>query len=492
MGSLKLSGGTSLQEKFAENGPLLSALAFAGCSVAMTLFNKSILQTYRFDGPLTLTAAQSLATIIILFVAARIWPQKITLPAFTPSRFIAVLPLSIVFVLKLSTSMLGLGKTNVPMFTALRQTAVLFVIVEERILLGHWPSSNHVWTSTALICGGALLAAMQDANYDPQGYAYIFAANLTASLYAVMINLCKRSTGLDVVGLLVYNSLLSFPILMAVAGALTGDFERATSYTLPEGKTTLGFTFVFASAVLLSTALNFALFSVTTLTNATTKTVISGLKSVGTSLLGLFLFTDYHYRFLNAVGLVVSFAGGIYYSSISFAKGGGSNPGSVTGSVEPGLISPSNSTTNGAGVGSSFIASSSVAPSVSGGSSVGTSNERLAAAALPVGLPLLVSSGPLGAVKRKPSSAIDCSNGASAVTTGRSAGLPSAEAISVNGHSHSTTVASNTTTITLADGASSAQSAVSSSSSSSSVSPTVRTFTPLPTPSQTRLGTHHR
>jgi GDP-mannose transporter len=292
---------------------LSSAATFAAASVAMTVFNKAVMNTFHFDAPLTLTALQAVATLVLLQVWALLWPKTIQLPRFSMEKVAKMAPLSLIFVLKLASSMVSLGRTNVPMFTSLRQTAVLFVVVEEWWYFGHWPSAT-VWGAIGLICGGAGLAALKDLTFDAGAYAFLFFANLFASLYAVNINATRKATGLDVVGLLAYNTWLTLPVLFMLA-AVTGDLEKALAYPR---LLDAGFLVVFLGAIFLSFILNLALFYCTTLTSATTKTVISGLKSIVTIGFGIALFDDYVYHPLNAAGLLLSFVGGVYYSSISF------------------------------------------------------------------------------------------------------------------------------------------------------------------------------
>ena len=50
----------------ASSGAVASAAAFAACSVAMTLFNKTVLSAWGFDAPLTLTALQAAASALLL------------------------------------------------------------------------------------------------------------------------------------------------------------------------------------------------------------------------------------------------------------------------------------------------------------------------------------------------------------------------------------------------------------------------------------------
>ena len=308
---------------------MVASVSFAAASVLMTLVNKAALGPFGFEGPLTLTAAQSLATLAALGVwsaasSAGLLPGSVRVRLPEPSLRTAasMAPLAALFVAKLASSMLSLGRTNVPMFTVLRQTAVLFVVLEEWLWFGSAPPLR-VWGAVAMICGGAGLAAFRDNSADGVGYAYLAAANLASSLYAVAIPATQRATGLDVAGMLAYNTALTLPALAMLAAA-TGDLDRAASFS---GWADARFVSVFAAATVLSFVLNLALFYCTTLTSATTKTVISGMKSGATVIAGALLFADYRYNHTNAVGIAISFAGGLWYTAESL-RGQGISDGS--------------------------------------------------------------------------------------------------------------------------------------------------------------------
>jgi len=116
---------------------LLAALAYSLFSITITLFNKSLLTSYKFDSTLTLTLLQGLVTVGSLeFMKWRGW---VSFPSFNFKTAWQVLPLSIVFVLYVVVSLVSLGRVNVPMFTALRRLTILFVMAEEYFYFGPSP-----------------------------------------------------------------------------------------------------------------------------------------------------------------------------------------------------------------------------------------------------------------------------------------------------------------------------------------------------------------
>ncbi len=70
----------------------------------------------------------------------------------------------------------------------------------------------------------------------------------------------------------------------------------------------------------LAFALNLSTFYCTTLNSARTQTVVGQLKNFIAFLLGLVLFHDYKYDPYNLLGLLVGFAGGVYYSWVTYVE----------------------------------------------------------------------------------------------------------------------------------------------------------------------------
>jgi solute carrier family 35 protein len=113
---------------------VVAALSYSVISIAITLFNKAVLSTYKFESALTLTLLQGLVTIFALELMK--WRGWISYPDFSLKTAIQVLPLSLVFIAYVVVSLISLGRVNVPMFTALRRLTIIFVMIEEYYYFG--------------------------------------------------------------------------------------------------------------------------------------------------------------------------------------------------------------------------------------------------------------------------------------------------------------------------------------------------------------------
>lgn len=118
------------------HGGVIAAVAFAGISIAITVFNKAVASEYHFTCNLALTLCQAVLQLVAL--RALHVAGIISLPPLKQVGAVAlhVAPLSLLLVAKIVTSMVSLSRASIPMFNSLRQLSVVFVLVEEWWLLG--------------------------------------------------------------------------------------------------------------------------------------------------------------------------------------------------------------------------------------------------------------------------------------------------------------------------------------------------------------------
>jgi hypothetical protein len=147
-------------------------------------------------------------------------------------------------------------------------------------------------------------------------YVYLLLTNLFTSLYTVYINVIKKSTNLNVFGLLYYNTVTTLPVLFVLAW-VSGDLTQALNF---KHYGDFMFEVSFQASIILAFMLNVSTFYCTTLNTARTQTVVGQLKNFFAFLLGLMLFNDYIYDRINFIGLLIGFAGGVQYSYVTYAE----------------------------------------------------------------------------------------------------------------------------------------------------------------------------
>ena len=90
------------------------------------------------------------------------------------------------------------------------------------------------------------------------------------------------------------------------------NYEKWNDYT---------FICMFLLASFMGSILNYSIFLCTTLNSALTTAVVGALKNVAVTYMGMVLFGDYNFSWVNFIGINISIAGSLYYTYITIFKG---------------------------------------------------------------------------------------------------------------------------------------------------------------------------
>lgn len=222
--------------------------------------------------------------------------------------FIIFVALSVVSPTKL-VSMESVRGVNVPMYTTLRRTTVVFTMVMEYFLARQRYTSSVVG-SVGLIVLGAFVAGARDLSFDAYGYAVVFLANITTAIYLATIARIGKSSGLNSFGLMWCNGFVCGPILL-VWTYLRGDLE--VTFNFPQ-LLSPGFLLVLFFSCVLAFFLNYSIFLNTTLNSAVTQTICGNLK---VSMDTFVYYTSSHMRYwLCFLTLLLCFSAFLVLSSI--------------------------------------------------------------------------------------------------------------------------------------------------------------------------------
>ncbi|KAK6782522.1 hypothetical protein RDI58_020318 [Solanum bulbocastanum] len=254
---------------------------------------------------------------------------------FVPLKtVIDTLPVAVTYLLYMLVTMESVRGVNVPMYTTLRRTTVVFTMIVESILAGQ-KYSRPIIGSVVIIVFGAFVAGARDLSFDFYGYAIVFLSNITTAIYLATIarigsvfslscNLFTlisfldlsntsinpgKSSGLNSFGLMWCNGIVCGPFLLVwslIRGdlALTMDFPYLFSP---------GFLVVMLMSCILAFFLNYSIFLNTTLNSAVTQTICGNLKDLFTISLGWFIFGGLPFDLLNVLGQLLGFVGsGLY------------------------------------------------------------------------------------------------------------------------------------------------------------------------------------
>ncbi|XP_062165277.1 UDP-N-acetylglucosamine transporter UGNT1 [Alnus glutinosa] len=296
-----------------------AAISYMSCAVLLILFNKAALSSYNFPCANVITLCQMISSCCFLYAM-----RHLRLISFTVGESLTVsdnttrlvplktlrhtLPLAGAYLLYMLVIMESVRGVNVPMYTTLRRTTVVFTMVAEYILAGQKYTSSIVG-SVGLIVLGAFVAGARDFSFDGYGYTVVFLANITTAIYLATIARVGKSSGLNSFGLMWCNGIICGPVLL-VWTFIRGDLEMTINFP---SLLSPGFLAVLLCSCILAFFLNYSIFLNTTLNSPLTQTICGNLKDLFTIGFGWILFGGLPFDFLNVVGQLLGFLGsGLY------------------------------------------------------------------------------------------------------------------------------------------------------------------------------------
>ncbi|KAG0470661.1 hypothetical protein HPP92_017361 [Vanilla planifolia] len=123
-----------------------AALSYMFCAVLLVMFNKAALSSYQFPSANVITLLQMVCSTCLLYVLKRwkIITFIVGVPwstsdsaSFVPLEILVhTLPLSFAYLLYKLAGMESVRGVNVPMYTTLRRTTVVFTMIMEYLLTG--------------------------------------------------------------------------------------------------------------------------------------------------------------------------------------------------------------------------------------------------------------------------------------------------------------------------------------------------------------------
>ncbi|KAL3500900.1 hypothetical protein ACH5RR_039993 [Cinchona calisaya] len=296
-----------------------AAISYMICAVLLVLFNKAALSSYNFPSANVITLCQVICSVCFLYVLRR-WKLILfqmgespnasdDFKALVPLRtLINTSPVALTYLLYMLVTMESVRGVNVPMYTTLRRTTVVFTMIVEYIL-ARQKYTPPILGSVALIVLGAFIAGARDLSFDFYGYLLVFLSNITTAIYLATIARIGKSSGLNSFGLMWCNGIICGPVLL-VWTFIRGDLELTMNFS---SLLSPGFLVVLLLSCILAFFLNYSIFLNTTLNSALTQTICGNLKDLFTISLGWIIFAGLPFDILNVIGQLLGFLGsGLY------------------------------------------------------------------------------------------------------------------------------------------------------------------------------------
>ncbi|PHT59003.1 GDP-mannose transporter GONST2, partial [Capsicum baccatum] len=272
------------------NKALLSGIAYCISSCSMILVNKYVLSSYNFKAGISLMLYQNFVAVVVVSILSFfgvVSTEPLTL------RLIKVwLPVNVIFVGMLITSMLSLKYLNVAMVTVLKNVTNVITAVGEMYIFNRHHVTR-VWTALLLMIVSAVSGGITDLSFNATGYTWqIINCFLTASYSLTLRRIMDtakqvtKSGNLDEFSMVLLNNTLSLPlgILLVLLFNEVDYLSRTPLLQLP------AFWMVTTLSGFLGLAISFTSMWFLHKTSATTYSLVGSLNKIPLSVAGILLF----------------------------------------------------------------------------------------------------------------------------------------------------------------------------------------------------------
>lgn len=256
---------------------VISCLAYGFVSVSITLFNKAIFSVYRFEYPTFVTLLQVVLSIafMILLGITRVIDFDIKnggggvlgLKWATAKR---MFPLAFFWMLYVQSGILALRYLTVPMFSSLRRSTTLITALGEYFAFGKVTPTSSMAAILVMVTGAALAGAT-DLSFNATGYAWVGVCVLSTAAFLILIQMLGKKLELNQHALLLYNNVLSLPMMLAWFWFATDEPNSVFSAPQWQDPSFVLFLFLSASQAFL---LNLCVFWCTTVNSALVTTIV--------------------------------------------------------------------------------------------------------------------------------------------------------------------------------------------------------------------------
>eukprot|EP00878_Enallax_costatus_P011873 GHUV01012397.1.p1 GENE.GHUV01012397.1~~GHUV01012397.1.p1 ORF type:complete len:352 (+),score=58.12 GHUV01012397.1:297-1352(+) len=293
---------------------LMAGCCFCITSASMTLLNKAALSAFHFTAPTTLLCFQCTLTLVLVGLAYALGfgrPPQINL------RLLQMwLPVNILFVGMVWTSFYALRNIGVAMVTVLKNLTNFLVIFGDLYFFDKRYSAG-VWATLFLMLASAICSAATDLAFDAVAYTWQMVNNFFTAAYSLYLRhvitrmaiVTHKQGGTDELGMVVYNNLLSIPMIFALT-FLTGESSRlGKESAIAEW----GFQIAAVTSAVLSFLISIASMWFLSCTTATTFSLVGSLNKIPLAILGMSLFKT-PTSINNVISVMIGLAAGVVFA----------------------------------------------------------------------------------------------------------------------------------------------------------------------------------
>lgn len=229
----------------------------------------------------------------------------------------------------MQTSFYALRGLGVAMITVLKNLTNFLVIFGDLYFFNKRYSMG-VWATLFLMLASALCSAATDLAFDAHGYAWQMVNNVFTAAYSLMLRwvitqmniITHRSGGTDELGMVVYNNLLSIPMIFVLI-FVTGEAWRLDKEV---ALTHWGFQLAAVTSAVIGFWISVASMWFLSCTTATTFSLVGSLNKIPLALLGMLLFKA-PTSLNNVISVMTGLAAGVVFAHAKSQSGASGSSG---------------------------------------------------------------------------------------------------------------------------------------------------------------------
>lgn len=285
---------------------VLSIATYSFSSVSMIILNKLLMDTFNLPYPISLLLFQNFGAFTLVSVAKHL--KLLHYPDTSLQIIKRWLPLTLLFVAMLFSSMKSLQFMSVSAQTITKNLALIVTAYGDKYLFGKRITPSMV-ISFVLMVLGSYMGTAGDPWVTNAGVLWTAVNIAVTVLYTLYMKKLMGDVSKIVgpYGPIYYNNMLSLPIFLVCGFTEFPSFFGALLHT-----STMGKLFFFVMTVI-SSFMTFGVFWCMHETSPTTFSVVGALNKVPVTLLGMIVFQQFP-SIIGYAGIVVALLGGFLYS----------------------------------------------------------------------------------------------------------------------------------------------------------------------------------
>jgi len=251
-----------------------SATAYGLVGLLMGFVNKAVLMQWPY--PNSFLALQMVASIVVVYVL-KAWGLATVQPLHMKAAK-ALLPVVFFYNTNVAFALAAVRSLSIPVYHVLKRLTPVMVLLGKWLMGGGTPSKE-ITLSVVTVVSGCIMAGFGDLSFVWSGYSAALISCALQTTYLLLVERTGTEKGFNSMELLLYNGILSLPVLLVII-SVTGEVWDSAQSLTRQSQESLAFLPLMVASLLMGSLLNYCLFLCTLCNSALTTTIVGTLRSV--------------------------------------------------------------------------------------------------------------------------------------------------------------------------------------------------------------------